>query len=229
MSRPWFPFYVGDYIRKTAHLSLLEHGAYHLLIDHYMGTAYPLPNDPAKLYRICRARSPSERKAVMLVASEFFTQNGTLLRNKKCDSELDKQLKFSESQRSNVMKRYNHGTTERLPAHATTTTTTPISKKESIVLGSESQNSDSSPQTKKKLPSGRGTRLNSEWKLPDEWGEWAETLGMKRIEIITEQDKFRDYWIAATGAKSSKADWQATWRNWIRNHLERKQNHAVRR
>jgi hypothetical protein len=30
-------------------------------------------------------------------------------------------------------------------------------------------------------------------------------------------DGFRDYWIAAAGAKGRKADWDATWRNWIRN------------
>jgi hypothetical protein len=30
-------------------------------------------------------------------------------------------------------------------------------------------------------------------------------------------DKFRDHWIAMSGAKALKADWPATWRNWCRN------------
>jgi len=30
-------------------------------------------------------------------------------------------------------------------------------------------------------------------------------------------DGFRDYWIAQGGAKGRKADWDATWRNWVRN------------
>jgi hypothetical protein len=30
-------------------------------------------------------------------------------------------------------------------------------------------------------------------------------------------DSFRDYWIAQPGAKGRKVDWDATWRNWIRN------------
>jgi hypothetical protein len=28
---------------------------------------------------------------------------------------------------------------------------------------------------------------------------------------------FRDYWISQAGAKGRKADWFATWRNWVRN------------
>jgi hypothetical protein len=30
-------------------------------------------------------------------------------------------------------------------------------------------------------------------------------------------ERFRDYWIAQPGAKGRKADWPATWRNWVRN------------
>lgn len=123
MSRQWYSFYVGDYTQKTAHLSLLEHGAYRLLIDHYMATGNPLPNDHTKLYRICRARSPSERKAVLSVASEFFIDSGTLLRHKKCDSELNKLLNYSDAQRAKAMLRHSHGNATAMPARADTTTT----------------------------------------------------------------------------------------------------------
>lgn len=111
----WYPFYVGDYARKTAHLSLLEHGAYRLLLDHYYATRHPLPNDPAKLYRICRARSPSERKAVLSVVAEFFTETESLMRNEKCDSEIDKQLKYSESQSAKAKLRHSNGNAVGVP------------------------------------------------------------------------------------------------------------------
>lgn len=68
----------------------------------------------------------------------------------------------------------------------------------------------------------RATRLTEDWKLPSEWGEWAEEQGLDRSAILLEQEKFRDHWISTPGGKACKANWQATWRNWIRRHLERK-------
>jgi hypothetical protein len=35
-----------------------------------------------------------------------------------------------------------------------------------------------------------------------------------------DHDTFVDYWHATPGAKGRKADWQATWRNWMRRSHE---------
>jgi len=51
----------------------------------------------------------------------------------------------------------------------------------------------------------RGTRLPTDW-------EPCEHLD-RRDELA----KFRDYWLAVPGSKGCKLDWDATWRNWIRN------------
>lgn len=40
------------------------------------------------------------------------------------------------------------------------------------------------------------------------------------IDVDAEADRFRDYFLSMTGAKASKADWAATWRNWIRRASE---------
>lgn len=67
-------------------------------------------------------------------------------------------------------------------------------------------------------PKSRGTRLPSGWQLPREWGLWAlEQPGWTEPAIRTEADKFADYWAAKAGRDAVKADWCATWRNWIRN------------
>lgn len=49
--RLWFPFYPGDYKRKTSHLSTLESGAYLNLIMHYWDCG-GLPSDETRIQRI---------------------------------------------------------------------------------------------------------------------------------------------------------------------------------
>ena len=68
-------------------------------------------------------------------------------------------------------------------------------------------------------PKTRLTRLSIDWELPDEWAIWAKK---ERPDLNVNQvaDGFKDYWISEAKAK---ADWFATWRNWIRKQrAERK-------
>ena len=90
----------------------------------------------------------------------------------------------------------------------------------------ETETETYSKETEKETESGvaktrpkKATQLPSDFELPEEWGEWAEGLGMTFDQIVLESEKFKDYW---HGTGKPKADWQATWRNWIRSHLERK-------
>ena len=69
-----------------------------------------------------------------------------------------------------------------------------------------------------------GSRLPTDWQLPDDWLTWALTVIPDRRRVIRISESFRDHWIGAAGAKGRKADWQATWRNWIRREAERHEN-----
>lgn len=83
----------GDYRRDTGDLSLTEHGAYSLLLDHCYSTEQPLPKNHNKLYRICGATLPEEQAAVRSVAERFFPINGTGDRhNKRVDKQLQMEL-----------------------------------------------------------------------------------------------------------------------------------------
>lgn len=64
--------------------------------------------------------------------------------------------------------------------------------------------------------STRGTRLPADWKPTPEELRWAVDA-RPDVQVNLEVEKFRDYWHGATGAKATKRDWPATWRNWIRN------------
>jgi uncharacterized protein YdaU (DUF1376 family) len=95
MSDVWYPHYVGDYQRKTGHLSMMEHGAYRLLLDHYYSTG-GLPANAEQLHRICRALADVERLAVLNVVTQFFDRDGDRLVNKKAEAELARRRDISE-------------------------------------------------------------------------------------------------------------------------------------
>lgn len=95
----WYKHYLGDYARKTAHLSLLQHGAFCVLLQHYYAIGEPLKNEPETWFRITRAVTQAETQAVSEVVSEFFPLRSDGLRhNKRCDEELkawNKQCEFN--------------------------------------------------------------------------------------------------------------------------------------
>ena len=66
----YFRFHIGDYTKKTEHLSITEHGVYMLMMKAFYGSERPLPTG-AKLYRLLRAETKVERAAVDSVVAEF--------------------------------------------------------------------------------------------------------------------------------------------------------------
>lgn len=73
----------------------------------------------------------------------------------------------------------------------------------------------------------RATRLPTDWQPTDEDWKFAQGEGMTVPEIETEAAKFRDYWTAKGGKDGRKLDWNATWRNWIRNRRAAPQRAAA--
>ena len=68
----------------------------------------------------------------------------------------------------------------------------------------------------------RGSRIPANWTPTPKDYAFASSEGMTREEINREADRFRDYWIAASGRTACKLDWEATWRNWIRSDLRKR-------
>jgi hypothetical protein len=75
-----------------------------------------------------------------------------------------------------------------------------------------------SPAPASRSASAQGTRLQDDWKLPDDWRAWAvaERPDWPAGHADRVAAAFRDYWVAIPGKDGRKADWQATWRNWVR-------------
>lgn len=63
--------------------------------------------------------------------------------------------------------------------------------------------------------SPNGSRLPQDWTLPEEYENFckAERPDLTPADVAA---RFADYWHGVAGAKGRKADWFATWRNWVR-------------
>jgi hypothetical protein len=62
----------------------------------------------------------------------------------------------------------------------------------------------------------RGTRLPTDWVATDSQTAFCRKF-RPDLNPVAVADRFRDFWIAQPGAKGVKLDWDATWRNWVRN------------
>lgn len=83
----YYQHHIGDYRRDTAHLSLLEHGAYRQLLDMYYLSEEKIPEETEVVMRRLCARTNEEKSAVVTVLNEFFFLSDGWS-HKRCDSEI---------------------------------------------------------------------------------------------------------------------------------------------
>lgn len=86
----YYEKHIGDYIKDTVSLTMIEDGAYNRLIDAYYAKELPLPADLAKVFKAARALTRVEKNAVEAVLDEFFTLTPEGYRHKRCDEEIER-------------------------------------------------------------------------------------------------------------------------------------------
>lgn len=82
----YYKRHLGDYARKAGHLSMLEHGAYTLILDAY----YDREQAPTKVEAIrwARARNPEETQTVSTILQEFFFERDGRYYQQRVEDEL---------------------------------------------------------------------------------------------------------------------------------------------
>lgn len=94
--------HIGDYTKKAAHLTLLEHGIYARLMDVYYTREEGLPEEKAA--RLISARSKEELQALARVLEEFFDLvDGVWVQN-RCEEEIAAASAQADANRSNGKK-----------------------------------------------------------------------------------------------------------------------------
>lgn len=74
------------------------------------------------------------------------------------------------------------------------------------------------PSPKQARPT-RGTRLPADFTVTPQMRDWAART-TPDVNVVSETERFTDYWVAAPGQRGVKTDWTATWRNWMRKAQE---------
>ena len=95
----YYEHHLGDYYRKTSHLTLLEHGVYRRLLHLYYIHEAPLSPKIEDIQRLVGARTKKERDAVETIVNEFFTLADDGWHNSRCDEEIGKHHKKMASLR----------------------------------------------------------------------------------------------------------------------------------
>ena len=110
--------HIGDYIKDTAHLSLLEHGIYGRLLDVYYSREGAIPGDQAA--RLVGARTDEEKAALGCVLAEFFDLGPAGWTQSRCDKEIAGYHEKQRKAKASAEVRWSH--TERnataMPTHS---------------------------------------------------------------------------------------------------------------
>jgi len=194
MTLPWYPRDLGKYARDTKHLTMLEHGAYNLLLDFYYSTG-PIPTsnalallpDNSRVYRICSAVTREEQAAADNIINMFFTVNDGMYRNKKADQVIEEQLEKHK-------KRVNSGRVGGInkaannPSNATSNATSNTPQKETKKEKEIREERKKEAQAPLEIPAGLkpDNFFLPDWVKPEDWLDFSE-MRKKQRKPMTER------------------------------------------
>lgn len=210
---PYMPLHIGEYLADAAHLSTIEHGAYLLLIMNYWQRGEGLPADDRKLARIARM-SDVEWQDARPSLVEFFTEADGRWTHKRIEHEL-------AVARDKIEKKRSAGKAS--ASSRSTDAQQPLNDK---IREDENKGDETSSSPPRKRGGVKPSRIAEDWKpakpYPDDVrsivDKWPDGLIERRLR------EFVDYWLSR-GRDATKADWDRTWWNRIRDideHLAQK-------
>ena len=206
----YYQFNIGDYKSHTEHLSEMEDLTYRRMLDWYYLHEKPLPPDYAEIARLIRMRSHIDCIAVVLHEYFDITDDGWI--HHRANAEIAKAGEKSNKASQSAKARWNKAN----DANALRTQSESNATQDTIHITQD---------TTHKKNSNRGSRLPADFVLPTDWIAFCqqERQDLNPQKVFAE---FKDYWTALPAGKGTKADWTATWRNWVRRQSAPKQSFA---
>jgi uncharacterized protein YdaU (DUF1376 family) len=103
----FYKHHIGDFMRDTAALSMIEECVYRRLLDAYYATERPLPLNFVELTQIARAKRAHEKRAVAAIAKRYFLRSKDGYHNKRADQEIGQFKAKSESAAKSAAARWH--------------------------------------------------------------------------------------------------------------------------
>lgn len=198
---PYYKAYPRDFIEGTIGMSFELKGAYRLILDLIYMQGGELPDDARYISGLlgCSIRKWKSLREELISCGKIQII-GEFISNYRAVSELETLTKLQHKQAENRSRpNKNKKLPTPKPNHTESDTDTYKEKNTSC--------------SKRKI----GKRLPDDWKpCETDLAKAKQALG----DFLPEElEKFRDYWRAKPGAGGVKLDWDATWRNWVRNSV----------
>lgn len=171
-----YPRHLGDWLKKTIGLTMLQDGAYNRMVDLYYNEERPLPLDKTDLYASLRCRDKSDRDAVDYCLRKFFTKEDDGFHHDRCDEELAKYADKSAKAAKSASARWGDAHIER-NANAMRTHSDGNAKamltnnQEPVTSNQEPIKAKSKAKTRGDTPSAYSP---PDWIPPQAWADFVE-------------------------------------------------------
>ncbi|RVO34826.1 DUF1376 domain-containing protein [Sinorhizobium meliloti] len=214
-------FYPDEYIAGVGGvLRADEQGVYWMICTLIMSEGGVIEQSDRRLAALCQIRPADVRKLVdgLVAKGKIVRQSDGKLSQKRAENEVERSL-------NRIQTASENGSNGGRPSGKTQVNQRNV---EAGGYSAEKLTTNHQPSTinqkEKEEPSGsskkQGSRLSPDWSLPDEWQAYAVKKGLPSRRIEVEAEKFKNHWLQQSGQRGVKADWYATWRNWVLNSLD---------
>jgi uncharacterized protein YdaU (DUF1376 family) len=206
---PYYKWFWQDWRanRKAQRMSYIERGLYRELLDECWVEG-SIPNDIASLAEICGCPKDVMANAWQVLESCFELLEGKYI-NKKMESmrtekDAERLAKSQSGKKGGVSKSMNSKPKKSIAKQVV------ASAKQVLAPPNIEEKRREEGEEQIKTPKKASKLTINE--LPDDWKEFCSK---ERPELEPKKvfESFKDYWTSVAGVK---ADWTATWRNWVR-------------
>lgn len=215
----WFPMYPADYLKNTLDLTLEEDAFYSRALNQVYINNGRIPSEPERLQRLLRVNRVQFNRCKWIFG-RYFYEVGNEYGHRRADKEIQKAQERAEVARQNGRSggrppKQNPAETQRVNS-GLPDGIAPANPDHNPEKSSSYSPSQSSPIGEDPPLPPKGRKRQAKTLIPGDWAPSQETVDWCAQHRLPDPDfqrlPFVTYW---QGRGEARADWQATFRNWM--------------